>query len=236
MYREEAGVGDFDLDRPGTALDEPKRRSPSSRFGDLGDRLARTFSTSHRAEASWEPSGEDEHPGDVDSGSPWDQVVPRFAVTRQGYDCVAVDEHIAELERELVDLDGELAELRARTSSGGEVAAEIQRIGEQTSTILLAAHDEAQETTRRAQEQADRCLADAASNALAITEEANRKLRELEREKTFLARERSRMLEDIRSVAGALTSVADEAAGRFPPEPDSVSRPAAAVVNSAGDG
>jgi cell division septum initiation protein DivIVA len=162
-------------------------------------------------------------------------VVPRFAITRQGYDCAAVDEHIAELERELVDLDRELAELRARTSSGGEVAAEIQRIGEQTSKILLAAHDEAHETTCRAQEQADRCLADAAANAIAITEGANRKLREMEREKTSLARERSRLLEDIRGVASALSSVADDAADRFPAEPDAVGAPAAAGVKSAAD-
>ena len=62
-------------------------------------------------------------------------------MARQGYDCVAVDEHVADLERELIELDRELADLRARTPSGRQVEAEIHRIGEQTSTILLAAHD-----------------------------------------------------------------------------------------------
>jgi hypothetical protein len=234
MYREEAGVGD--LDRPGTALGEPKRRSAGSRFGDLGDRLARTFSTSDRADKSWESNGDVEYPVDSERASPWDDVVPRFAITRQGYDCAAVDEHVAELERELAELDQELAEMRARAPSGSEVAAEIQRIGEQTSTILLAAHDEAQQTTRRAQEQADRCLADAASNAISITEEANRQLREFEREKASLTRERARLLEDVRTVATALSSLADDAVDRFPPELGAASTHVTEAANSTGEG
>lgn len=208
-----------DFNRPGAALDDPvRRRSPGFRFADLGDRLARTFSPSDRTGAGGDPKRDVEYPVNGEDTASWDQVLPRFPITRQGYDCVAVDEYVADLERELAEFDREIAELRARAPSGGEVAAEIQRIGEQTSTILLTATDQANETTRRAQEQADRCLADAASNAVAITEEANGQLRELEREKASLVSERLRLLEDIRGVAAALSTVADDAADRFPAE------------------
>jgi hypothetical protein len=137
-------------------------------------------------------------------------------MARQGYDCVAVDEHVADLERELIELDQELVALRARASSDRHVEAEIQRIGEQTSSILLAAHDKAQETTKAAQAEADRCMADAAANALAITEDANRQLRELEGEMTALKVTRKRLLEDVRGIAGSLTSIADDAGDHFP--------------------
>ena len=52
----------------------------------------------------------------------------------------------------------------------------------------MAAHEKAQETTQTAQSEADRCVADAAANALAITEDANRQLREIEGEKHGLPR------------------------------------------------
>ncbi|MBV9050309.1 MAG: DivIVA domain-containing protein, partial [Solirubrobacterales bacterium] len=149
---------------------------------------------------------------------------------RQGYDCEAVDEYVSDLEQELIELDRELAELRTRTSSSGEVQAEIERIGEQTSKILLAAHDQAQETTRRAQAEADRCISDAASNAVAITEDANRQLRQLEADKRSIRGERTRLLEDIRNLATALSSLAEDAAGRFPIEPDATIRPEITVA------
>jgi cell division septum initiation protein DivIVA len=149
---------------------------------------------------------------------PWDEAPTRFPIAHQGYDCASVDQHVADLEQELGELDGELAQLRAQALSRDDVAAEIERIGEQTSAILIAAHDQAEETKRLAQGQAERCVADAAANAIATTSEANRELRELESEKAALGYERERLLEDIRGVAAALSSLADNATERFPPE------------------
>jgi cell division septum initiation protein DivIVA len=141
----------------------------------------------------------------------FDQVLPRFPIARQGYDCSTVDEYVAELERELGELDGEVAQLRTATPSSGEAAAEIQRLGSQTSGILIAAHDSAQEITRVAQEQADRCLADAASNALAITSDANQQVSDLQSRIDSLCEERDRILKDVRRAADALKSLAGEA-------------------------
>jgi DivIVA protein len=204
------------LDRRATTLERTEQqRSSGSRLAGLGDRLARTFSVTERPEPDWEPA---RPPFDDEQ---WDGLMPRFPVVRSGYDCVAVDEHISELERELADLEREIAELRISAKPRHDVEAEIQRIGEQTSSILLAAHDKARETTEQAQAEADRCLADAAANAVKMTEEANRSLRQLESDKTALADERGQLLDDMRKVAGALSSLADDAARRFPAEPAS---------------
>lgn len=208
-----------EFNRRGVTYEEPVERRPrGSRFGDLGDRLARTFSKLDQPRPSAaQPNRRMEPVGD-EAVVPWDEPVPRFPIIREGYDPGAVDEHIAELEEELVELDRELAELRARPQASSDVAAEIERIGEQTSAILIAAHEQAKETTHTAQAQADRCIADAASNAIATTAEANRKLRELEGEKASLGRGRAALLEDIRGIADALSQLADDAVERFPPE------------------
>lgn len=146
----------------------------------------------------------------------------RFPVAPLGYNRAAVDEHLAELERELADLGRELAELRAQRDAEAppSVTEELERIGEQTASILVVAHDKASETTRRAQEEAERCIADAAANAVAMTEAAKRKLRELDEETDAVWRERERLLEDMRAVSKALASLADQASDRFPAAPD----------------
>ena len=220
------------FDKPDPKFEEPaKRRPQGSLLGDLGDRLTKTFSMSERSETTPKPNGRTEPPFDAEKPpSPEQVTAPRFSIVRQGYDCEAVDEYVSDLEQELIELDRELAELRTRTTSSGEVQAEIERIGEQTSKILLAAHDQAQETTRRAQAEADRCISDAASNAVAITEDANRQLRQLEADKRSIRGERTRLLEDIRNLATALSSLAEDAAGRFPIEPDATIRPEITVA------
>jgi cell division septum initiation protein DivIVA len=205
------------FDRPGATLPDPvKQRPRPSRFGNIGDRLARTFGGYDReAEQTqdWDPQDDYGYPAEEDETTRWEPVGPRFPLARLGYDRSTVDDHVAELERELADL-------HSRAPEQGAVTAEIERIGEQTSAILTVAHDKAQEMTRQAQEQADRCLADAASNAVMITEDAKRRLRDLDTDTDAVWRERARLLEDVRSVANSLISLADAATARFPAEPD----------------
>ncbi len=205
-----------DFDRPGATLPGPvKQRPKASRFANLGDRLARTFGSYDKdlgETHAWSPLDVFNY---EDAGNPpaWDPPEPRFPVARLGYDRGAVDEHLAELERQL-------AELQAGAPPGEVVSAEIEKIGEQTSAILTVAHDQAQEMTRQAQEQADRCLADAASNAVMITEEAKRRLRQLDVDTDAVWRERARLVEDVRAVSSSLASIADDAVARFPAEPE----------------
>lgn len=144
-----------------------------------------------------------------------DEVTPasqdaHFPVGPLGYNRAAVDERIAELEKELEE---------ARAAAPAiSITDEIERLGEQTASILVVAHDQAQETTRAAQEQADRCIADAAANAVAMTEKAKRHLHELDNETDAVWRERARLLDDAREVGLALIAMAEEALERFPEE------------------
>jgi hypothetical protein len=200
---------DFDS-RTATFREPVKQRSAGWRFGDLGDRLARAFSPSVRTASLRTVNGAHAHPlADEDS---WyeDSVLPRFPITRQGYDCDAVDSHVAELEAELYEVQRELDEIRASTPSRNDVAAEIDRIGEQTSAVLLAAHDTAEETIQLAHAQADRCVAEATINAEAITQQARTQLDEMQAGIGAITRERERLVEEIRRTSTALLSLAGE--------------------------
>lgn len=202
-----------DFDSPGMTLESPARRRPTaSRFSELGDRIARTFGTLERPRSdapAWTP-GEPEDWNGTEVPA-WEQVEPPFPIVRHGYQTSTVDDYVAELEREL-------EELRSRTPDERAISEEINRIGEQTAAILQVAHEKASEVTREAQVQADRCMADAAANALAITERASRRLRELDVETDSVWHERARLIEDVRSVAGALATLAQDAAERYPAE------------------
>lgn len=138
----------------------------------------------------------------------------RFAVAPLGYSRAAVDEHVAALEREIA----ELREQRQDEPPAISVTEEIERLGEQTASILVVAHDKAHETTRLAHEQAERCITDAADNAVAITDEAKRRLESMDAETDVVWQERSRLLEDARAVATELAALVDRAEARFPEE------------------
>jgi DivIVA domain-containing protein len=206
-----------DFERSGMAYDEPaKRRSPGTFFADLGDRLAKGFTAIDRPgddEAEWEPYDEPDQPTAAAEALPWEQDRKRFPTALHGYDRDAVDAHLAALEREM-------AELRAQRSPAPAIEEELERLGAETSAVLRVAHQQAAEITRRAQAQADRCVADAAANAVAMTEDAKRKLRQLDTETDAVWAERGRLIEDVRNVATALFSLAEDAADRFPEDGD----------------
>jgi hypothetical protein len=198
--------------RPDATLDEQREPQASTRspFADFSDRIARWFAGPGR-----EPVEELESDGDpaceLAAGPEARDAAPPFPLAPSGYNRLVVDARLAELEREL-------DELRARHEPPMSITEEIERIGEQTASILVVAHDKAHETTRLAQEQADRCIADAAANAVAITVQAKERLRELDNETDSVWRERERLIEDVRVVSVALGSLATEASARFPAE------------------
>jgi cell division septum initiation protein DivIVA len=189
-------------------------RSP---FSDLAGRFANWMTGADRLPAG-ETAGSEEPdignradpPDPQDSPAAADQDgSARFPVAPFGYSRTAVDEYVTKLEREL-------ERLRAKQAPMASITEELERIGEQTSSILVVAHDQAQETTRMAQEQAERCVADAAANAVQITAEAKAKLRDLDAETDAVWRERERLLEDVRVVSAALANLANQASERFP--------------------
>jgi hypothetical protein len=206
-----------DFERSGMTVDEPaKRRTPGTWFADMGDRLARGFNSFDRPQADepeWESYDEPDQPTAAVDAMEWERAHERFPTARHGYDRGAVDEHLAALEREI-------DEMRARRLPAPTVEAEIERVGEETTAILKVAHEQAAEITRRAQTQADKFVADAAANAVAMTEDAKRKLRRLDSETDAVWAERGRLIEDVRNVATALFSLAEDAADRFPEDGD----------------
>jgi cell division septum initiation protein DivIVA len=125
-----------------------------------------------------------------------------------------------------------LDDLRAGRAAGPAIEAELERVGEETSAILKVAHEQAAEITHRAQAQADRCVADAAANAVAMTEDAKRRLRQLDSETDAVWAERGRLIEDVRNVATALFSLAEDAADRFPEDGDRGAGSATATVQA----
>lgn len=219
-----------DFERSGMAYDEPaKRRSPGTFFADLGDRLAKGFTAIDRPaddEVDWEPYEEPDQPTAVADALPWEQDRKRFPTALHGYDRDAVDAHLAALEREMADL-------RAHRSPAPAIEEELERLGAETSAVLRVAHEQAAEITRRAQVQADRCVADAAANAVAMTEEAKRKLRQLDTETDAVWAERGRLIEDVRNVATALFSLAEDASDRFPEDGDRSGATVAAAMPAA---
>jgi cell division septum initiation protein DivIVA len=192
-------------------MNEAKRRPGSTR---IADRLVRTFGGFDRTKAElprWEGPADPPYDAEGD-GPPWsNETEERFPIVPDGYDPEAVDRYLCRLE-------AELDELRRRGSQPNAIAAELKKLGEQTSAILQVAHDQAAETTRRAQTEADRCLADAAANAVAMSESAKRKLRQIDTDTETLWRERTKLIDDTRALAAELAKVAEAAALRFPPE------------------
>jgi hypothetical protein len=199
--------------RPDPALEEPEatQDAPRTGFADVAGRFANWITGADRMpEVAPEPGDEAGHDPIRELSARAEETEPsRFPVAPFGYNRAAVDEQMSGLEREL-------SELRAAREPTLSITEELEKIGEQTASILVVAHDQAHETTRVAQEQAERCVADAAANAVAITAEARQRLSELDSETDSVWRERERLLEDVRVVSAALSTLADEASQRFP--------------------
>ncbi|MBV8217175.1 MAG: DivIVA domain-containing protein [Solirubrobacterales bacterium] len=212
-------MSDFERsDRSGVTYDEPmKRRSPGTFFADIGDKLARGFNSFDRPqpdEPDWDRYEEVDQPtAAVDTLPPEEPSRRRFSTSLHGYDRDAVDDYIDGLEHEIGQMAAKLSAQRSPTSA---VQAEIDRVGEETSAILRVAHEQAAEITRRARVEADRCVSDAAANAVAMTEDAKRKLRQLDSETDAVWAERMRLIEDVRNVATSLFSLAEDSTDRFP--------------------
>ncbi len=200
--------------------------SPGASY-DVSDEDDGPESTSHADRA-----GQADGAGDLgrsdDAGDDTDHHRPaRFALTLRGYDRDAVDAELARLE-------AEIALLREQVGPPMSITEEIERLGEQTASILVVAHDKAHETARNAHAEAARAVSDAARDAERITTEAERRLRELDEETDAVWRERERLLDDVREVSVTLATLADAASERFPPaapEPDP--EPAPAPVTAA---
>lgn len=140
----------------------------------------------------------------------------RFPWSMRGYRRSAVDQHIAELERDLGELDRELIELRAAATLREEVANEMRRIGEETASVLIEAHQQRDAITRGAEEHAHRLIADATSRAAAITAESEARVRELEAQREAVHQQRDILLENALAASAAIADAVHVAHQQIP--------------------
>lgn len=197
-------------------LDHVPKQRPRRRLGPFGLRLTSLLRGAEDATGSGREQMADPVTTELEA---LERGAPRFALARHGYDRVAVDEYVGELERELGALDRELADLRGGAVAADEVANELKRIGEQTSAVLMAAHEQREQMLGRARAEADRCVEEATATASTVAAQSEVRLRALKAETDAAHGERTRLLDDLRSVSAALAAVADAAEARIPATP-----------------
>lgn len=140
----------------------------------------------------------------------------KFPWSLRGYRRSVVDQHIAELEHEISELDRELIELRAAATLREEVAQEMRRIGEETAGVLVEAQNRRDAIERAAEQEAQRLVADATARASAITSEGEARVRELQEQREEVHRERDRLLETALAASAAIADAVHAAQRQIP--------------------
>jgi cell division septum initiation protein DivIVA len=136
---------------------------------------------------------------------------PLFPLVIRGYDRRMVEEHV-----EL--LTGRLAELEAMQSPSVAVQEALERVANDTGSILKEAHETADGVLTRARAEAERMMREAREEADRTLASAEARVRQLAIDTDSLWQDRMRLIDDSRAVAVSLTEIADEAAERFPAE------------------
>ncbi len=134
-----------------------------------------------------------------------------FPIVLRGYDRLAVDAYVKKT-AQLV------AEMQATRSPEAAVRRAIERVGEEVSGVLQRAHETAAQLTAQSRSEAEERLEAARREAAEIVAQAEQRLRDLDAETDRIWAERRRIIDDARELAGQLTSLAGEAAERFPGE------------------
>jgi len=148
-----------------------------------------------------------------------------FPVVLRGYDRAAVDEYIAEVNRLI-------GELRTARSPQAAVREALDRVGEETSSILQRAHETAEEITGEASAEARHHLDAARQDAESLRREAESHARTLAHDSDSVWQERGALLDDMRRLADSLLEVADSASERIPQSPATAVREAAETARA----
>lgn len=191
-------------DPPHAAPDgEPAARGPFPPLGPAGrPGAASTRRPAPRGPAGRTPSEESEDLGAANFPTVW-----------RGYDPSAVDAYVRRVDRSI-------SELQAERTPQDVVRRALDRVGEQTSTILREAEETAERMTAKSRAEADDRVQGAEREANDITSRARGRLRDLDADIDRIWLERQRLIDDTRKLADRLLTVADNAEERFPPEED----------------
>jgi cell division septum initiation protein DivIVA len=134
-----------------------------------------------------------------------------FPVVLRGYDRLAVDAYVKKTSQ-LV------AEMQATRSPEAAVRRALERVGGEVAGVLQRAHDTAEQITAQSRREAEERLEVARREATEIVAAAEQRLRDLDAETDRIWAERRRIIDDARELASQLTTLATDAAERFPPE------------------
>jgi cell division septum initiation protein DivIVA len=137
-----------------------------------------------------------------------------FKSARRGYDRADVDTYVAQLQREVRELQAQLQ------SPDAAVRSALERVGEEVGSLLKRAHDTADEIVATGQREADDHREQAARHAAHVTAVAEQRVHELDLDTDRIWGERERMVADARDLARQLNRLADLAAERFPQDAD----------------
>jgi DivIVA domain-containing protein len=133
-----------------------------------------------------------------------------FKPARRGYDRAEVDAYVAQLQRQIRDLQTQ------EQTPDEAVRDALQRVGDEVADVLQQAHETAEqivETAKReAHEHRDKALREAAH----VVSVAEQRLHELDLDTDRIWGERERIVADARDLARQLNQIADLAAERFP--------------------
>ena len=141
-----------------------------------------------------------------------------FPLALRGYDRLAVDAYV----RKTSQL---VAELQATRSPEAAVRRALERVGEEISGILQRAHETAAQITAQSRSDAEDRLDGARQEAVRLTADAERRVKELDAETDRIWAERHRIVEDARELARQLLVLTESATERFPPAEEPAAEP-----------
>lgn len=157
---------------------------------------------------------------------------PPFPLVIRGYDRRSVDEY-------LEASSARIAELEALQSPSEAVRQALERVADDTGSILKEAHETADGVVIRARELAARTVRDARAEAAGLIAGAEAKMRHLAVDTDALWQERMRLIDDTQAISASLAEIAEEAVARFPvefvPEPEPEADASGVVVADALD-
>ncbi len=158
-----------------------------------------------------------------------------FPLAIRGYDRGAVDRYVEEVNQAI-------AELEISSSPQSAVRHALEQVSEETSGLLQQAHETADELTERSRAQADDRLQRAQREADEVREVARREAddiraavrREIEEMRAEaqaradelalsaerIAKDRRRLIDEVRDVAARVTKLAEDEAARFAERPN----------------
>jgi DivIVA domain-containing protein len=143
-----------------------------------------------------------------------------FPVVLRGYDRLAVDAYVKRISQLVAELDAsrspQHAVRRALERVGQEVSGILQRAHETADQITSQSRVEAEDRLDSARREAETLVADARREAETLLVDGRQRLKDLDAETDRIWEERHRIVEDARSLAAQLLTMAESAIERFP--------------------